>query len=203
MLLVRNISRFLLLLCVMATGLLVGACGSDRDAVGATTVSAKPNIVLILLDDMGFNDLGANGNTAVTTPNLDKLASEGVRFTRHYTDSTCTASRIGIMTGMSPAKQGFRPDNLGLSPELSTLSEMLQEAGYSTHHIGKWHIGFASKLAWPKAQGFDSFFGFLNQFLLKDPHQAGAWTMAKPTYHNPWLQQDDQAPTQYLSLIHI
>lgn len=198
MLLVRNRPGFWLPLSILAAGLLLVACGSDRNAVGTATASAKPNIVLILLDDMGYNDLGANGNPAVTTPNLDKLASEGVRFTRHYTDSTCTATRIGIMTGMSPAKQGFRPDNLGLSPELLTLPEMLQEAGYSTHHIGKWHIGFASQLAWPRAQGFDSFFGFLNQFLLKDPHQAGAWTLAKPTYHNPWLQQDNQAPAQYL-----
>ena len=87
---------------------------------------AKPNIVLILIDDMGFNDLGANGNTSVRTPNLDALATQGVLFTRHYVDSTCSPTRIGVMTGNEPIVHGFTPNGRGISPEVVTLPEALQ-----------------------------------------------------------------------------
>lgn len=146
---------------------------------------------------MGYNDLGANGNPDIKTPNLNRMADDDVRFTRHYTDSTCTASRIGIMTGAPRAQQGFRPDNIGLPPELVTLPEILRDAGYTTHHIGQWHLGFASRLAWPTAQGFDSFFGFLNQFLLRNPVANGSWAFSRPTYRDPWLQEDEQLPQPY------
>ncbi len=184
------------MLCLLVAALLLGACGPGPDQSASTGIT-RPNIVLILLDDLGFNDLGANGNPSIKTPHLDKLASEGVRFTRHYTDSTCTATRIGAITGTSPARHGFRPDNLGISPELITLPEVLRDVGYSTHHIGKWHMGFASRLAWPNAQGFDTFFGFLNQFLMRNPVQNGMWAFNRPTFHNPWLQENEQLPRPY------
>lgn len=183
---------------VLVAGLvLLTACDQRQQEAPAEDRAGQPNIVLIIIDDMGYNDLGANGNASIVTPNLDKLATEGVRFTRHYTDSTCTATRIGAITGSYPARHGFRPDNLGISPEVITLPEVLREAGYSTHHIGKWHMGFASRLAWPNAQGFDTFFGFLNQFLMRNPVQNGTWAFNRPTFHNPWLQENEQLPRPY------
>ena len=130
---------------------------------GVTNADRPPNILFIIIDDMGYNDLGANGNASVRTPNLDYLASEGVRFTRNYVNSSCTVTRAGILLGVQPGSHGFRPDAMGYSPEAITLLETLREAGYSTHLIGKWHVGFLSKLAWPTQQGFDTFFGFLAQ----------------------------------------
>ena len=156
-----------------------------------------PNILFILIDDMGYNDLGANGNPGVSAPHLDALAAEEVRFTRNYVDSTCSSTRAGILTGTTPAARGFRPRGLGISPVIVTLPEALRAAGYSTHHIGKWHVGYASKLSWPTAQGFDHFFGFLNQFLLRGPHVEGQFKLARPTYRNPWLQEQAQWPVRH------
>jgi arylsulfatase A-like enzyme len=156
----------------------------------------RPNILFVVIDDMGFNDLGANGNAGVKTPNLDQLASQGVRFTRNYVDSTCTVTRAGMLTGVDPSVNGFRPDALGISPEVMTLPESLRAAGYSTHHIGKWHLGYLSRLAWPTEQGFDTFFGFLAQHLLRGPRN-GEWVFGTPTYRNPWLQHGAEWPTRH------
>jgi len=145
---------------------------------------------------MGYNDLAANGNPSVNTPNLDRLASEGARFTRNYVNSSCTVTRAGIMLGMQPELHGFRPDAIGISPEAITLPETLRLAGYSTHHIGKWHLGFLSKLAWPTRQGFDSSFGFLSQSLLRRRHD-GKWLIKRPTYRNPQLQHNEEEPTEH------
>lgn len=175
----------------------MGACSPEPESGGVDAHQAPPNILLILIDDMGFNDLGANGNGLVRTPRLDSLASQGIRFTRHYTDSTCTATRVGILTGMFPAASGFRPSNLGISPETLTLPDALRSGGYSTHHIGKWHLGYASELAWPLQQGFDTFFGFLDQTLLRSPGHAGNWNIGRPTYHDPWLQAQNNIPRQH------
>lgn len=156
----------------------------------------RPNILLIVLDDLGFNDVGVYGNSEITTPNIDHFASQGVRFTRNYVNSTCTATRAGIMTGQEPPVNGFRVDALGISPEVTTLAESLQSAGYSTHHIGKWHLGYESRLSWPTQQGFDSFFGFLGQQLLRGMVH-GKFETRMPTYRDPWLQHDMQEPSKH------
>ncbi|WP_435217224.1 sulfatase family protein [Luminiphilus sp. nBUS_07] len=153
----------------------------------------RPNILFIVLDDLGFNDLGANSASVGHTPNLNQLASQGARFTRNYVDSTCSATRAGILTGRYPASLGFRPAGRGISPEVITLPDMLRAAGYTTHHVGKWHLGFASDQAWPIQQGFDSFFGFLDQFLLRGPHTDAGYNLKRPTYVNPLLQRDNGA----------
>jgi arylsulfatase A-like enzyme len=171
------------------------SCSPSPDT--APPADSRPNIVLIVIDDMGFNDLGANGNSEVRTPNLDALAAEGVRFTRHYVDSTCSPTRAGILTGTEPINHGFTPVARGISPEVITLPETLQTAGYTTHHIGKWHVGHTTRLAWPRQQGFDTFFGFLSQFLLKGPQVKGEFSYRRPTYQNPWLQSQNESPQQY------
>jgi len=179
--------------------LLIQACGQKGvEAVDSSSKkSIKPNILLILLDDLGVNDVGAYGGGAEVTPNLDRFARQGVRYSRHYTDSTCTATRVALLSGQDPASVGFRPVGAGIPAEIETLPERLRDAGYSTHHIGKWHAGFSSKEAWPNAQGFDTFFGFLNQFLLRGPHTENQLKQGRPTYHNPWLQIDAAAPRRY------
>ena len=158
---------------------------------GAPSTPSRPNILFILLDDFGFNDLGANSGDTDKTPELNRIAREGVRFTKNYVDSTCSATRAGILTGRYPASMGFRPNGRGIATEIETLPEALSAAGYSTHHIGKWHLGFADKAAWPIQQGFDSFYGFLNQFLLRGPHKEGDYSYKRPTYINPVLQRDN------------
>jgi arylsulfatase A-like enzyme len=185
----------LVLLAVVVLGL--GACGRDSAVGSGETTRRPPNILFILIDDMGFNDLGANGNPDVRTPNLDQFAAQGVRFTRNYVDSTCAATRAGVLTGTPPAARGFRPAGLGISPDIITLPEALRAAGYSTHHVGKWHLGHATSLAWPLQQGFDEFFGFLDQLLLRGPHRQGKLKWSRPTYRSPWLQEGNSGPRPF------
>ena len=169
------------------------ACGWAAENHSETV---QPNILLILLDDFGVADLGYAPQGVSLTPNLDQLAAEGLRFSHHYVDSTCQATRAGILTGRYPASMGFRPSGPGIEPSLTTLPEALRAAGYATHHVGKWHLGFVSQLAWPLQQGFDSFYGFLNQFLLRGPHTPERTKIARPTYLNPWLQAGNGPPQQ-------
>ena len=101
----------------------------------------RPNILLILADDLGSNDIGSWGDGVAPTPTLDQLSQQSIRFRRHYTDSTCSVSRAALLTGRAPVNIGFEPDGLGLSPDLATLPRSLKAHGYTTHHIGKWHVG--------------------------------------------------------------
>lgn len=156
----------------------------------ADTASVRPNVLLIVLDDFGYNDLGVNGNPATPTPNLNSFAAEGIRFTRHYADASCSVSRAGIMTGTYPARNGLRPNHLGLSKGTPTIASALRDAGYYTQHIGKWHIASATPDQSPGQLGFDSWFGFLHQNELREPSKDGIHFSA-PTYLNPWLREND------------
>jgi len=124
-----------------------------------------PNIIIIFTDDQGYADAGCFGAEGFETPHLDKLASEGVRFTDFYVPATvCTPSRAGLLTGKYPKRVGLHEAVLfpysenGLSPEEYTMAEMLQNKGYTTACIGKWHLGHKEKFM-PNSQGFDYFFG--------------------------------------------
>lgn len=128
--------------------------------------NSKPNIILIMVDDMGYSDIGSYGSE-IKTPNLDKLASEGIRFKEFYNNSICAPTRASLLTGQYPHKAGigFFDVNLGLpayqgylNKESLTLAEVLKQNGYSTLLSGKWHVGQDS-LAWPRQRGFDKFYG--------------------------------------------
>ncbi len=130
----------------------------------------KPNIVFIMVDDMGYGDLGCYGSKINKTPFLDQMAKEGVRLTQAYSAApVCTPSRTAFMTGRYPARTTvglYEPldwshsDSLvGLSAETASLPNLLKKAGYATHLIGKWHLGFTPIFS-PMANGFDSFFGY-------------------------------------------
>jgi len=98
---------------------------------------------------------------------------------------------------MNPARLGFSPNGRGISPSVTSLAEKLGSLGYRTHHIGKWHIGDTTTLAWPEYQGFDTWFGFLNQWCLKGPLIDGVIEPAAPVYHNPWLRTESDPEREY------
>lgn len=125
----------------------------------------RPNIVLILADDLGYGDLGVYGATTIRTPNLDRMAAEGLRFTNYYAPaSVCTPTRAALMTGCYPMRVGlgyrvlFPYSTTGLHPDEITVAEVLKEAGYATACVGKWHLGCQPKFL-PTRQGFDSYYG--------------------------------------------
>lgn len=124
----------------------------------------KPNVVLILMDDMGYGDISCYGGGPWRTPSIDKLAAEGMRFTHYYVpQAICSASRAAILTGCYPNRVGvagalFPNQGNGLNLEEETIAEVLKQAGYSTSMIGKWHLGDDPKFL-PHHQGFDNYIG--------------------------------------------
>ena len=121
-----------------------------------------PNILYILIDDIGFGDLGSktlNMIRGYETPSINKIAREGMRLARMYTEPSCTPTRVAFMTGRQPYRNGMGNTSVdisgfGLAGKEVTLAEILSDAGYNTVHIGKWHMGDIQE-AWPNYQGFD------------------------------------------------
>ena len=123
-----------------------------------------PNIVLVFCDDLGYGDLSCYGATQYRTPNLDRLASQGMRFTSFYAcQAVCSASRAALMTGCYSNRVGISGalnplSEIGLNPEEETIAEVLKKKDYKTIAIGKWHLGFQKKFL-PLQQGFDEYMG--------------------------------------------
>ena len=127
-----------------------------------------PNVIVILVDDQGYYDLGCYGATEVKTPNIDAMANDGILFTDYYAAAPiCSASRAGLLTGCYPRRVGnhiwvHRADSdYGIHPNELTMAELFQQAGYATACIGKWHLGFRPPFL-PRNQGFDHYFGLLH-----------------------------------------
>jgi arylsulfatase A-like enzyme len=127
--------------------------------------AAKPNIVHIVADDLGWKDVGFNGATDLRTPNIDALAKGGAKFTQFYTQSMCTPTRAALMTGRYPFRYGLQtivipgPAGYGLDTTEYLMPQCLKDAGYATAIIGKWHLGHADTKYWPKQRGFDYQYG--------------------------------------------
>lgn len=127
-----------------------------------------PNIVVIFCDDLGYGDLACFGHPTIRTPNLDRMAAEGMRFTQFYSAAcVCTPSRAALLTGRLPVRSGMSSDNRrvlfpdsggGIPPAEITLAEALKEKGYAAGCVGKWHLGHLPQFL-PTANGFDSWFG--------------------------------------------
>ncbi len=126
----------------------------------------RPNVLLVLMDDMGYGDMGCYGRTPVRTPEMDAIAARGVRFTAMYSGApVCTPSRCGLMTGRYAQRVGlprvlFPRDTVGLGPNERTIADCLRELGYATCGLGKWHLGCRPEHH-PCRHGFDRFFGLL------------------------------------------
>ena len=147
----------------------------------------KPSIIFILADDLGYGDLGCYGQTKIKTPNLDKLATEGMRFTSFYAGSTvCAPSRCALMTGLHMGHAFIRGNAaLALRPQDLTVAEVLKQAGYRTGLIGKWGLGNPNTTGVPQQQGFDQFFGFLDQTHAHDYYTEYLWRYDPPTDAKP------------------
>lgn len=167
--------------------------------------SRRPNIVLLFADDLGYGELGCQGNAEIPTPNIDSIAADGIRFTSGYvTAPFCSASRAGLLTGRYQTRFGyeFNPigadnedPNAGLPPSQKTIANHLHDAGYTTGLIGKWHLGGTAKYH-PYRRGFDEFFGFMHEghYFVPPPYD-GVTTMlrrrALPTRESGrWTSRD-------------
>ena len=141
---------------------LVISCSTQPEQ--KTSKNTQPNFVIVFIDDMGYGDIATQGATGWQTPNLDKMAAEGMRFTNFYSaQPVCSASRAGLMTGCYPNRIGisgalFPYHEIGINPNETTIAEMLKEKGYATAIYGKWHLGHHKKFL-PLANGFDEYVG--------------------------------------------
>lgn len=133
--------------------------------IGLLPAAAKPNIIYILADDLGINDFGCYGQKIMKTPRIDQMAKEGMQFFNHYSGSTvCAPTRSCLMTGQHTGRTRIRGNaKAHLKPEDITVAEVLKKAGYTTGCVGKWGLGEAGSPGIPNKQGFDFFFGYLNQ----------------------------------------
>lgn len=140
---------------------ILGISAGIADAAGPK----RPNIVFILADDLGYGDLGCYGQERIRTPNIDRLAARGRRFTQCSAGSTvCAPSRCSLMTGLHAGHGRVRGNALvPLRPEDVTIAEVLKPAGYATGIFGKWGLGEPGTTGLPNRQGFDEWFGYLNQ----------------------------------------
>ena len=148
-------STLLFLLCASLLGALMPATAAETER--------PPNVVIIFIDDMGYGDIGPYGATLQKTPNLDRMAREGMKLTSFYAAPVCSASRSQLLTGCYNSRVSvpgvfFPGEAQGLNPKESTIAEQLKALGYATMCIGKWHLGDQPEFL-PTRQGFDHYFG--------------------------------------------
>ena len=153
---------------ILAAGVTILFLNSCQNQPQQESAPAKPNIVYILADDLGYGDLSCYGQTNFETPNIDKLAQNGMQFMQHYSGSTvCAPSRSALMTGQHTGhtfirgNKEWQPEGqYPLESETFTLAEMLKDAGYVTGAFGKWGLGYPGSEGDPNNQGFDEFYGY-------------------------------------------
>ncbi|MCU0748369.1 MAG: sulfatase [Akkermansiaceae bacterium] len=170
------ISRFLILICFVLS------------AIGGANAAGKPNVVLMFLDDAAYSDFHPFGNPPYPTPNVERLAAEGVRYTRFQVpQAVCSASRAALLTGRYPHRNrvvnAIAPGKRGLDPKHPIMAETFKQHGYATAHFGKWHLGDVPETR-PMARGFDE--------------SAGLLVSNDMWRHNPaWKQGRGDAPLPY------
>ena len=194
------------------------ACGQANIDKSHIKDNSRPNIVYIYADDLGYGELGAYGQEKIKTPHLDQLAQEGIKFTQHYTGTpVCAPARCMLLTGKHGGNSfirnnyelgGFADENEGgqmpLPENTITIGHLLQQAGYKTGAIGKWGLGFINSSGEPNRQGFDYFYGYLDQ---KQAHnyypthlwENNQWDSLGNDYFKPHdrLQNAPASPEEY------
>lgn len=156
----RRVLAFILLAAAM-----ICAASGPAWAQAAQAAAPRPNVVHIVADDLGWMDVGFNGCADIKTPNLDRLAAGGAKFTHFYVQPMCTPTRAALMTGRYPFRYGLQTAvipsvaDYGLDVDEFLLPQALKDAGYKTAIIGKWHLGHADKKFWPRQRGFDYQYG--------------------------------------------
>lgn len=203
----------------LALGLLALLAASGCADPAADAPPPPPNIVYILADDLGYGELGSYGQTKIRTPNLDRLAAEGMRFTQHYSGSpVCAPSRATLMSGKHTGHTLIKDNyelggwtdeeergQMPLPTGAFTIGRMLQDAGYTTAAIGKWGLGGPRSTGVPNAQGFDFFYGYLDQKQAHNYYPTHLWrneawdTLANEYFspHQRFQGDDPEDPTQY------
>jgi len=184
-------------LCILTLSMVLMSPAVDAFAQAGPS---RPNIVLIVADDLGYNDLGCFGAENIRTPNIDNLATNGIRFTDFYvSQAVCSASRASIMTGCYANRVGILgaliPEaKIGISKEETTIAEMLVKRGYRTGMIGKWHLGDRKEFL-PTRHGFDSYFGIPYSNDMWPEHPAKLHFPPLPVYEDTrvWATLEDQS----------
>lgn len=163
-----------------------------------TAETKRPNVIVILLDDQGSIDVNCYGAKDLATPNLDRLAERGTRFTQFYVGApVCSPSRAALLTGRYPQRAGVpgnmpsHPGRDGMPTEQVTMAEMMKQAGYITGHVGKWHLGYSPKTM-PNGQGFDYSFGHMGGcidnyshfFYWVPPNRHDLWRNGREVWHD-------------------
>jgi arylsulfatase A len=162
-----NIGGALLIRVIAVSACAVSACAPSPDAPspGLASPGTPPNVIILLADDLGYGDLGSYGHPTIRTPNIDRLAAAGARFTSYYAGApACTPARAALLTGRYAVRVGLpgvlMPESVdGLPQSEITIAEALKGRGYRTMAVGKWHLGHAQPEFLPTAHGFDDFLG--------------------------------------------
>ena len=183
------------------TAALLLAVGLAMSSLAQSPSARRPNVLLIIADDMGYGDIGVYGATDTRTPHLDRLAADGVRLTDFYANApVCTPTRAALMTGRYQQRLMLERPLASVGADLEavlpvtgrSVPQLLREAGYRTALIGKWHLGYRPE-AGPRAHGFDYFWGFLSGYLDWYTHVRG------DGQHDVW---ENETPTQVDGYFH-
>ena len=185
----RTLTRYNFILVILVVAGIHSGCISKPDV--QDTVGLPPNFLIILVDDMDYSDISCFGSE-IPTPHIDRLASEGMRMTQFYNAARCCPSRASLLTGLYPHQAGMGHQNQDrhhpsyrgkITNNAATMAELLNKNGYTTYHVGKWHVG-SQREYWPDKKGFDQYFTLIE----------GAMN-----YYNqwPWLKNQDSLEITY------
>ena len=198
----KNKSKILSVFSLIMVVFTVMGCMQEKKK---TSQKNHPNVIVIMTDDLGYVDVGFNGSVEIPTPNIDRIAQQGVKFTNGYTPySVCSPSRAGFITGRYQQRFGYernaqyRPNdpNMGLPQTEKTIPEVIGQVGYTSGVIGKWHLG-AHISNHPLNRGFDFFYGHLGgghryfpeELTIEDSYSIND----EPLSYRTWIMRDHQS----------